>query len=85
MKIPAKNFKGIAYVQLNELPVVQQELILQTVHRDLFIKILIGEKVISSCLQYTDYERWYSNVYKINASAAPIPETVKRSEVLNDK
>jgi len=85
MKIPAKNFKGIAYVQLNELPVVQQELILQTVHKDLFIKILIGEKVINNCLQYTDYERWYSNVYKINASVPPVSEAVKRPEVLNDK
>jgi hypothetical protein len=85
MKIPAKNFKGIAYVQLNELPVVQQELILQTVHKDLFIKILIGEKIVGSCLQYSDYERWYSNVFKINTSVSPVPETLKRSEVLNDK
>ena len=85
MKIPAKNFRGIAYVQLNELPVVQQELILQTVHKDLFIKILIGEKVIGSCIQYPDYERWYSNVYKINESTTPASEAIKRSEVFNDK
>ena len=85
MKIPSKNFKGIAYVQLNELPVVQQELILQTVHKDIFIKILIGEKVVSSCLQYSDYERWYSNVYKINESVKSSPDLVERPEVLNHK
>ncbi len=82
MKIPAKNYKGIFYIQLNELPVVQQELILKTVHKDLFIKILIGEKIVSGCLQYMDYERWYNNVYKITANDKPAVEKANRTEVL---
>ncbi len=85
MKIPAKNFKGITYVQLNELPIVQQELLLQTIHKDLFIKILIGEKVLTSCLQYKDYERWYHNIYKISADEKPAPEIIKRTQVLTNK
>lgn len=85
MKIPAKNFKGITYVQLSELPIVQQELLLQTIHKDLFIKILIGEKVHTSCLQYKDYERWYHNIYKISANEKPAPEIVKRTQVLTNK
>jgi len=85
MKIPSKNFKGIAYVQLGDLPVIQQELILQTVHKDLFIKILIGEKIMSSCLQYSDYERWYSNVYTITKNASTHPDKVIRPEVVTTK
>ncbi len=85
MKIPAKNFKGITYVQLNELPIVQQELLLQTIHKDLFIKILIGEKVLNSCLQYKDYERWYHNIYKISVDEKPAPEIIKRTQVLINK
>ena len=85
MKIPSKSFKGIAYVQLNELPVVQQELISQTVHKDLFIKILIGEKIVGGCLQYSDYERWYSSVYRTNSAAPPDSEVVKQPEVINNK
>lgn len=85
MKIHPKNFKGIAYVQLSDLPITQQELVLQTMHKDLFIKILIGEKTVSNCLQYSDYERWYHNVYKINDRISPTPDLVKPSEVLNHK
>ncbi len=85
MKIPAKIFKGIAYVQLSELPLVQQELLLQTMHKDLFIKILIGKKVVNSCLQYTDYERWYHSIYKINVNEKPIPEIAKRIKATVNK
>ena len=83
MKIPSKNYKGIVYVQLSELPVVQQELIKQTVHKDLFIKILIGEKIIANCLQYPDYERWYHNIYKITPIEKPAVEALKPKEVLS--
>jgi hypothetical protein len=86
MKIPAKNFKGIVYVQLSELPVEQQELILQTIRKDLFIKLLIGDKVIGSCLQYKDYEVWYHNIYKINVSGNAVPKPVViQEEILISK
>jgi hypothetical protein len=85
MKTPAKNFKGIVYIQLCELPLVQQELLLQTVHKDLFIKILIGEKIVNNCLQYTDYERWYNNVYRINLKEGPVTEMVTQHEVLTNR
>ena len=85
MKIPSKNFKGITYVQLNELPIVQQELLVQTIHKDLFIKILIGEKILNNCLQYKDYERWYHSIYKINVEEKPAPEIIKRTQVLTNK
>ncbi len=82
MKTPAKNFKGILYIQLIELPVDQQELLVKTIHKDLFIKILIGEKILSNCLQYVDYELWYNNVYSINRDAQTPANVVEQPGVL---
>lgn len=69
MKIACKIYKGIEYVQFSELPQAQQEKILQTLQHDFFIKIMINGEIISKCLQYKDYTRWYENVF--NLSRAP--------------
>ncbi len=63
MKIDAKIFKGIEYIQINELPAAQAERLSQTVNPDLFIKLLIDGKIIGGCLQYKDYSAWYQNNY----------------------
>lgn len=59
MKADVKIFKGIEYVVVNELPQVQQTMLLDTINHDLFIKIMIDGKIISQCLQYKDYSKWY--------------------------
>ena len=59
MKADSKIFKGIEYVQVSELPQAQRELLMQTINPDLFIKLLIDGKIISGCLQYKDYSKWY--------------------------
>jgi hypothetical protein len=59
MKADSKIFKGIEYVQVSELPQAQRELLMQTINPELFIKLLIDGKIISGCLQYKDYSRWY--------------------------
>lgn len=63
MKVDAKIFKGIEYVQISELPQAQREIITQTINSDLFIKLLVDGKIISGCLQYKDYSNWYQNQY----------------------
>jgi hypothetical protein len=68
MKVRSKIYRGIEYIQVNELPQPQQEKLLQTLDRDLFIKILIDEKIVSQCIQYKDYEHWFENMYKPGAS-----------------
>jgi hypothetical protein len=70
MKVDAKIFKGIEYVQLSELPQTQREMMTQTIDPDLFIKLLVDGKIISGCLQYKDYNNWYQNQYQpvVNAS-----------------
>jgi hypothetical protein len=77
MMIEAKTYKGIDYVQLDELPQTQQERILQTLNNDLLIKIMIDGKIIKNCLQYKDYAFWYNSVFK---SKSLQPETAEAAE-----
>ena len=65
--IDSKIYRGIEYVQLDELPNAQREKISQTLNTDLFIKIMIDGKIISDCLQYKDYSYWYNSVFKQKA------------------
>jgi hypothetical protein len=73
MMIDSKIYKGIEYVQLNELPQTQREKLTETINKDLFIKILIDGNILSDCLQFKDYSFWYNSVYK------PKPASVQES------
>jgi hypothetical protein len=64
MMIDSKIYKGIEYVQFNELPLPQQQKLNETLNRDLFIKIMIDGQIISECLQFKDYSYWYNSVYQ---------------------
>jgi hypothetical protein len=70
MKADAKVFKGIEYVQVNELPQTQRELINRTIDPELFIKILVDGKIVSGCLQYKDYCNWYQHQYAASATVS---------------
>jgi hypothetical protein len=78
MKVDAKIFKGIEYVQVSELSQAQREILTQTINPDLFIKLLIDGKIIGGCLQYKDYNNWYQNHFQPRAiptqAAAPVAE-----------
>jgi hypothetical protein len=67
MKVSSKNYKGIEYVQLIDLPVEQREKISESLNEEILIKILIGEIVVQNCIQYKDYEFWFDNVYRKSA------------------
>ena len=64
MKIDSKIFKGIQYVEVNQLPSEQSNSILKTFDEDTFIKILMDGKILKGCIQYKDYEAWYHSVYR---------------------
>jgi hypothetical protein len=64
MKVDSKIFKGIEYVQVSELPQAQREILSQTINPELYIKLLIDGKIISGCLQYKDYSKWYVDHYQ---------------------
>jgi hypothetical protein len=70
MKAERKLYKGIEYVQLTELPQLQQEQLLETLGHDFFIKIRIDGKIVSECLQFKDYSTWYENIYASTTSVA---------------
>jgi hypothetical protein len=74
MMIDSKIYKGIEYVQLNELPLAQREKISETLNTDLFIKIMIDGKIVSECLQFKDYSFWYNSVFR--PKAEPVQEPV---------
>ena len=75
MKADRKNYKGIDYLQFNELPQTQQDNLISTVGPSQFIKILIDGKIIGQCLQYKDYSAWYESVYKVKTSPASFKES----------
>lgn len=82
MKANSKIFKGIEFVQLNQLPPEQREALLKTINHKIFIKILIDGKIVGQCLQYKDYEIWFDNIYKtaapqVSAKAVPVNITDK--------
>ena len=64
MKVNSKIYKGIEYVQLEELPEDQKEKLSESLNSENFIKILVGEKILVKCIQYKDYELWFDNVFK---------------------
>lgn len=76
MMVDAKIFKGIEYVQLSDLPETQREVLTQTINPELFIKLLIDGKIISGCLQYKDYNRWYQDQLQQKLNA-PIQESAR--------
>jgi hypothetical protein len=70
MKADRKNYKGIEYVLFEELPQTQREKLLQTLGQDVFIKIMVDGKIVSQCVQYKDYSRWFDNIYKAKTTQA---------------
>lgn len=64
--VRSKNYKGIEYVQLNELPVDQRERMKETFNKELFIKILVEGKVLSDCIQYKNYRSWFESIFLLN-------------------
>lgn len=76
MKVDSKTFKGIEYVQVSELPQTQREILTQTISPDLYIKLLVEGKIISGCLQYKDYSKWYQDHYQ------PTVNSVREQAVL---
>lgn len=61
--VTSKMYKGIEYIQLNDLPADQKEKIKTTLNKDMIIKILVNGELLSDCIQYKDYRAWFQNVY----------------------
>lgn len=62
--VNSKQYKGIEYVLLNELPDEQKKVIQETLGKDHFIKILADGKILKDCVQYKDYRSWFEKVFQ---------------------
>jgi hypothetical protein len=76
MKAKAKVYKGIEFITVNELPTSQQ-LLLEHNSETERIKILFEGKVLKNCIQYSEYDKWYSSVYKKSVATAVETNPVK--------
>ena len=63
-KLNIKIYKGIEFVQLKSLPAAQAELLNRTLDERTLIKILIDDVILSDCVLYSAYERWYASYSK---------------------
>ncbi len=63
MKVQAKLYRGIEFINVSELPADQQLLLQHALHPER-IKILLEGKILNNCIQYTAYSDWYATVYK---------------------
>ncbi len=59
MKVKAKYFREIEYVEVKDLPQDQQALLLEFREAD-YIKILIEGTIVGPCLQYSQYAAWHA-------------------------
>ncbi|HEU5290728.1 MAG TPA: hypothetical protein VFU05_08815 [Cyclobacteriaceae bacterium] len=81
MKAIAKVYKGIEFINVNDLPTNQQLLLEHNAEVER-IKILLDGKVVSNCIQFREYEQWYTTVYKRSVhTPTPAKETIFKLNV----
>ena len=80
----ARTYKGIEFIRISELPQDQQEQIRNIVSTDLVIKIKTDSELMSDCIVYNDYVKWYSSIYTKMSPAAedPVQSKPARAKLL---
>jgi hypothetical protein len=73
MKAIAKVYKGIEFININELP-ANQKLLIQHNAELQRIKILLDGKIVNDCIQFREYEQWYALVFKTSVPKSPVKE-----------
>ena len=63
-KLNIRIYKGIEFVQLKALPAAQAESLKQTLDERTLIKILIDDVILSDCVLYSAYEKWFASYSK---------------------
>ena len=76
MKAKAKIYRGIEFISISELP-TNQQLLLQHNQEPQRIKILFEGKILKNCIQYSEYDNWYSSVYKKSVATTVATKPVK--------
>lgn len=58
-KLSISTYKGIEYIQLSALSATQAESLNQTLNERTLIKILVDDTILSDCVLYSAYEKWF--------------------------
>lgn len=76
MKVQGRVYRGIEYINIQELPIDQQQALHQSPSYPERVKIMIEGKILDGCLLYRSYLEWYVQVYK-----APVVQSIDRDGV----
>ncbi|MEQ8927175.1 MAG: hypothetical protein RLO81_15245 [Fulvivirga sp.] len=72
----ARVYRGIEFIRISELPENQKEAIKSWATKDVVIKILIDDHLLSDCIQYKDYRVWFETVYQQAGEKQIVAKTV---------
>ena len=64
MLAKVKIYKGIEFIEVDDLPLEQATSFKEWAPRDAFIKIMIKDKIVGNCIQYKDYKCWYKTFHQ---------------------
>ncbi len=76
MRLNATVYKGIEFINVSELP-ADQQLMLKYSQQPERIKILVGNTLLSDCIQYKVYRNWYHDIFVRSVSSVPIIQPVE--------
>lgn len=82
MKAAAESYKGIHYIQISSLPLIQKNEILKSLNSKLIIKILKNDHLLRDCVQYQHYEFWYENIFSNSILKEELPIMEKLNELI---
>lgn len=74
-----REYKGIEYIRLSELPQDQQIEIRNINSIDLIIKIQMDDELVADCVLFRDYKQWYEAVFT-RLKPAPVVEQKQTSK-----
>ena len=68
MKVSSKEYRGIHFIQLDDLPGDQAEMLKQVVSPENIFKIRTEKEIMAGCIQYRVYEAWFEENHKISVN-----------------
>lgn len=62
-KLDPQNYKGIKFITLKQLSAGERESLLDWIDRRYIISIQVKNSLLRNCVQYSEYEYWFENIY----------------------
>ena len=61
-KLDKKTYKGIDYIQVEEVQLELRDFIIDWISSERIISIMINGAIVHNCIQYSEYEFWFDNI-----------------------